>query len=591
MAYTINKFDGSILTSLQDGTIDRNTDLKLVGKNFAGYGEIQNENFVFLLENFANSSPPSRPIRGQLWYNSADEKIKVFDNGEFKSLTVTEISDTQPNNLQNGEFWWDSESNQLFGYTGTNFELIGPEKAGTGITRLVSTNVIDSESNEQPIIQALIEDDTVFVISDSEFDLSAGSFIDGFSIIKKGVTLKNSAIGVTDPNDYWFWGSASNSNKLDNLDSTQFLRSDQTTTLSGNLVFADNQTGLSFSTSAIKEKNNNLNVSVEESNINFVESIADVTTLKINTTDSTNGLSYFDNTVWHEGNQGPESGLDADTVDGLQASDFLGATEKAVDADKLDGLDSSAFLERTGGTMTGQINLPGNPTDDEHAVNKGYLDEQLELVGQPGQVAYFAMQSAPDGWLKANGALLDRATYTRLFNAIGTQFGTTDSTNFRVPDLRGEFVRGWDDGRGIDAGRDLGSTQSGEIQSHDHSMSTSGGHSHSATASNAGSHSHTGSTNTAGRHSHTLFGNNRGSFSSQESAPGLFVDDAERAADDNNTIQPAGDHSHSLHINSAGNHSHTINVDSAGEHSHNIFATGGAETRPRNFALLACIRY
>ena len=68
MAYTINKFDTSQLAVVEDGTIDQTTDIKLVGKNYAGYGEIQNENFVFLLENFAGANQPPKPVSGQVWF-------------------------------------------------------------------------------------------------------------------------------------------------------------------------------------------------------------------------------------------------------------------------------------------------------------------------------------------------------------------------------------------------------------------------------------------------------------------------------------------------------------------------------------------
>lgn len=91
--------------------------------------------------------------------------------------------------------------------------------------------------------------------------------------------------------------------------------------------------------------------------------------------------------------------------------------------------------------------------------------------GPTGQVAYFAVSSAPAGWLKANGAAVSRTTYAALFAAIGTTFGNGDgSTTFNLPDLRGEFVRGWDDSRGIDAGRSLGTAQTDAFKTHNHQL-------------------------------------------------------------------------------------------------------------------------
>lgn len=73
-----------------------------------------------------------------------------------------------------------------------------------------------------------------------------------------------------------------------------------------------------------------------------------------------------------------------------------------------------------------------------------------------GTVSFFARSSAPTGWLKCNGAAIGRTDYAELFDSIGTTYGSGDySTTFNLPDLRGEFVRCWDDGRGVDAGRPL----------------------------------------------------------------------------------------------------------------------------------------
>jgi phage-related tail fiber protein len=97
--------------------------------------------------------------------------------------------------------------------------------------------------------------------------------------------------------------------------------------------------------------------------------------------------------------------------------------------------------------------------------NNGQLLQAIRLIGAPGQVATFARSTPPTGWLKANGALVSRTTYAALFAAIGTTFGVGDgATTFALPDLRGEFLRGWDDGRGIDTGRDLGSSQLDALQ-------------------------------------------------------------------------------------------------------------------------------
>ncbi|AMP37446.1 phage tail protein [Ralstonia solanacearum] len=101
---------------------------------------------------------------------------------------------------------------------------------------------------------------------------------------------------------------------------------------------------------------------------------------------------------------------------------------------------------------------------------------------RPGMVAFFSQSTAPDGWLKGNGAAISRTAYPALYAAIGTTFGAGDgATTFNLPDLRGEFLRGWDDGRGVDTGRGFGTWQSGSPVPHDDTAGPDGGASYNAT--------------------------------------------------------------------------------------------------------------
>lgn len=116
------------------------------------------------------------------------------------------------------------------------------------------------------------------------------------------------------------------------------------------------------------------------------------------------------------------------------------------------------------------LNLSDIPDKPQARINLDvYSRSESDEINPPGAVLPFARSAAPTGWLKANGALVSRSTYSRLFSAIGTAFGAGDgSTTFALPDLRGEFLRGWDDGRGVDSGRVFGSAQSGQFPSHTH---------------------------------------------------------------------------------------------------------------------------
>ena len=105
------------------------------------------------------------------------------------------------------------------------------------------------------------------------------------------------------------------------------------------------------------------------------------------------------------------------------------------------------------------------------AVTSTNLDSTaIYLTAPAGAVCFVCQSSAPTGWLKANGQAVSRTTYAGLFSAIGTTFGSGDgSTTFNVPDLRGYFPRGWDDSRGVDSGRNIGTAQDDAFQGHWHS--------------------------------------------------------------------------------------------------------------------------
>ena len=232
-----------------------------------------------------------------------------------------------------------------------------------------------------------------------------------------------------------------------------------------------------------------------------------------------------------------------------------------------------------------------------------------------GMIAAFAMASAPPGWLKCNGSAVSRTTYAKLFQAVGTLFGAGDgATTFNIPDQRGEFLRGWDDGRGLDANRALGSRQMGQIESHTHAGSTAGAgyHSHGGSTDVQGHHGHSGSTDAQGVHTHsgtTLAGGSHSHATNtlgnnKDFTPG-WIAAGGAASFPPGTTAAAGEHQHYLAIDWAGSHAHNLSINGAGEHGHNlqisavadhshgvsIAPTGGNETRPVNSAMLFCIKY
>ena len=225
MAYTINKYDGSQVTVVADGTIDNTLDIKLIGKNYAGYGEVQNENLVFLLENFANTTQPSKPVRGQIWFDSGTRKLKFYDGTKFRTTGGAEISATAPTGLTTGDFWYDTTNDQLYAWNGVEFILIGPQGvSGSGTTQMLSRSVLDDQSVGHAIIEAIVNDKTVFIISKDAFTLSSINPITGFTSIKKGTTLAYSPTGVTATDDR-FWGTATDADRLGGFLASDYVRS------------------------------------------------------------------------------------------------------------------------------------------------------------------------------------------------------------------------------------------------------------------------------------------------------------------------------------------------------------------------------
>ena len=127
MAYQINKTDGTIVATVADGQIDTlSTDLTLIGKNYSGFGEAFNENLVKLLENFASTTRPLHPLKGQVWFDSAENKLKVYNGSAFIPVSSATVSSTQPVTLSIGDLWFDDVGAQLYFFDGTQPILIGP---------------------------------------------------------------------------------------------------------------------------------------------------------------------------------------------------------------------------------------------------------------------------------------------------------------------------------------------------------------------------------------------------------------------------------------------------------------------------------
>ena len=223
MAYNITTTAGAAITTVADGTVDSSaTSLTLVGKNYAGYGVFLNQNYVKLLEHFANSTAPTAPLAGQLWYDSANTVLKVYNGSAWKPLSTSNSTGSTPSTAITGDLWWDTTNSQLKAYSGTEWIVVGPAfTASTGQSGALVETVIDSTTASHIVIKFYITSIVVAIVS-KDATFTPQTPISGFTTIVPGLNLVSSSV-ITGAQ---FTGDVSNALTLGGIASSQFLRSD-----------------------------------------------------------------------------------------------------------------------------------------------------------------------------------------------------------------------------------------------------------------------------------------------------------------------------------------------------------------------------
>ena len=193
MAYTINKTDGTVVTTITDGTVDNTTSLQLFGKSYSGFGEGLNENLVKLLENAASTAAPSAPLKGELWFDTTTNQLKVYDGTSFKPTGGSKSSASQPTSPSAGDLWHDTANDQLSLYTGSAWLLVGPVyTSGQTLSGWKIETLASSGGNK--VVSSMYAGNTrVAILSKETFTPSATQT--GFAEIKAGLTL-NSTLGA-----------------------------------------------------------------------------------------------------------------------------------------------------------------------------------------------------------------------------------------------------------------------------------------------------------------------------------------------------------------------------------------------------------
>ena len=238
MAYKINNTFGTLLVTLADGTIDTaTTDLTLIGKGYAGFGEALNENLVKLLENFNNTTAPSNKIQGQLWFDKTNKQLNVYSGDKWKPAGSSTNSTTAPTNAVLGDTWFDTTNSQLYVHSGLAWTLIGPTTvAGSGVTVFTNETVQDNTGVNRSILKMIANDAVVGIVSNLAFtpsstETNAAALITaGYSTVAQGIQLSSSVASAK------FRGTATDSDALGGVAAANYLRANENDTTTGRIA-------------------------------------------------------------------------------------------------------------------------------------------------------------------------------------------------------------------------------------------------------------------------------------------------------------------------------------------------------------------
>ena len=327
MAYTVNKSNSSASPNaytVQDGVVNTQTDLSFIGKGYAGYGESIAENFLHILENFSNTSAPTKPITGQLWWDSTNSKLKVYNGTSWLSSGGSApYQSAEPSGISQGDMWIDSDTGQLYFHNGTQSILVGPP-AATGTTNgFTYDSILDSTDVTQNITKLYNDGNLIAIISEDTF--TPKTSISGFATIKKGITL------TTAISDTKFQGTSTDSDALGGVTAANYLRSNANDTTSGTL-------GVVTDSGMTVGADNDLSITVDSSGAIISNTISDTDiTFKVNDGGTTTTLM---------------------TLDGSEARIGIGTTSPSTKVEVSGTVTATAFAGPITGAVTG--NVAGN---------------------------------------------------------------------------------------------------------------------------------------------------------------------------------------------------------------------------------------
>ena len=211
MSYTITLTDGAIFATIADGTINTASSMTLVGKNWAGYGQFLDDNFIRLLESGANTTAPGAPLTGQLWFNKTSGTMQVYNGTGFKTLGGATAASSAPSNNTIGDLWYDTVNQQLNVWTGSLWIVVGPAYTpGTGTTGAIVATIVDNTATSHFVIELYANNSIVGIISKDQTFTPNLAVPGGWGVqpVNPGLTLAQN-VGIANNS---FWGNVTGTN-------------------------------------------------------------------------------------------------------------------------------------------------------------------------------------------------------------------------------------------------------------------------------------------------------------------------------------------------------------------------------------------
>ena len=192
MAYTITLTDGTTFATVADGTVNTSSSVTLVGKNYAGYGAFLDENFIQMLENFANATAPASPLTGQIWWDSANTLLKVYNGTIWKTISAATSSAIAPTSNVTGDLWYDTVNQQVKVWTGASFLVVGPAySSSTGTAGAIPETINDNGATPHFVTTLYVNNVRVAIYNNGATFSAAAPVATLFPTVYKGMTMSN----------------------------------------------------------------------------------------------------------------------------------------------------------------------------------------------------------------------------------------------------------------------------------------------------------------------------------------------------------------------------------------------------------------